>query len=468
MAKMTNEPNVFTIQPTSNVRNSDKAQKKTKHRQIIILEALRHNEEKIFNESGCSQQSKKENDFNVDSEPKCSQSLYGLLCLLILTSAATSATLLPVHNAVINPDFWYEMIFSTSSTFFLVACCTTIGIETVLNAFKGRMVRVILDIFITFKIAEAFWISFIHFIWCNVLGYFEPFPYKWLVIYKLCTPVALTRWWKVIPLQKRMEPSFRKKYMGNVGCYLWNAFMSTQIFFIKGLLQNVQREMQWVIAMLLPLTKIVNDYVLGKLIAIASLSENLRDSKMMVVIASSLCYSIGFAILFTNVTKSTEFLLLGINFCINMSLVFKTISLAKRVSTIAAETNDYRLQKQKVVAELVLNETIEIIVPVAYIGSFLMAYYGPNDDVMGDVGCTIWKFEKADGLYSLIGVLKMALFDSISVVLAGVLLWKFSRINIFQEYCKTIKKYWIHVAFHGGSFLSSVSNLNCRTKIVLF
>ena len=46
---MTNQPNVFTIQPTSNVRNSDKAQKKTKHRQIIILEALRHDEEKIFN-----------------------------------------------------------------------------------------------------------------------------------------------------------------------------------------------------------------------------------------------------------------------------------------------------------------------------------------------------------------------------------------------------------------------------------
>ena len=91
---MTNEPNVFTIHPTSNVRNSDEAQKKTKHRQIIILEALRHNEEKIFNESGCSQQSKKENDFIVDCEPKCSQSLYGLLCLLILTSAATSATLL--------------------------------------------------------------------------------------------------------------------------------------------------------------------------------------------------------------------------------------------------------------------------------------------------------------------------------------------------------------------------------------
>ena len=103
---MTNEPNVLTIQPISNFHNSDEAQKKTKHRQIIILEALSHNEEKIFNESGCSQQSKKENDFNVDSEPKCIQSLYGLLCLLILTSAATSTTLLPLHNAITNPEYW--------------------------------------------------------------------------------------------------------------------------------------------------------------------------------------------------------------------------------------------------------------------------------------------------------------------------------------------------------------------------
>ena len=86
-----------------------------------------------------------------------------------------------------------------------------------------------------------------------------------------------------------------------------------------------------------------------------------------------------------------------------------------------------------------------------------MAYYGPNANILGNIGCTIWKFEKVGELNSLIGVVIMAAFDSVSAIFAGGLLWMCCRINIFDEYCKTIKKYWIHVAFHGGAALSAVS-----------
>ena len=140
-----------------------------------------------------------------------------------------------------------------------------------------------------------------------------------------------------------------------------------------------------------------------------------------------------------------------------MYLVCKAIRLDKRVCTLEKETKEILSLKEKLIAEVVLNETIEIIVPLAYIGSFLMAYYGPNSEILGDIGCTIWKYEKVDGLHSLIGVMSMAAVDFGSVILAGGLFWICCRINIFEEYCKTIRKYWMHVAFHGGSVLSSVS-----------
>ena len=128
-----------------------------------------------------------------------------------------------------------------------------------------------------------------------------------------------------------------------------------------------------------------------------------------------------------------------------------------KLSPLEKETKTFLSTKEKLIAELVLNETIETIVPLAYIGSFLMAYFGPNAKILGNIGCTIWKFEKVEGLHSLLGVIEMAAFDFGSVILAGGLFWICCRINIFEEYCKTIKKYWIHVAFHGGSLLSSVS-----------
>ena len=122
---MTTNPNVFTINSTSNIRNKNESQTKAKQKLMMVLS---QNGETIFNEHGWSLQPKKEIDSDFDSEPKCFHSLYGLLCLLILTSAATSATLLSVHNPIIHPEYWYEIIFSSTSTFISVACCSTIAI----------------------------------------------------------------------------------------------------------------------------------------------------------------------------------------------------------------------------------------------------------------------------------------------------------------------------------------------------
>ena len=235
--------------------------------------------------------------------------------------------------------------------------------------------------------------------------------------------------------------------------------MIIQILLIVRLLKNISRDIQWIVALAFPLTKMINDYVLDKIISKVSLIDNIQEAKFMLSIVTNLVYSLGFAIAFTNATKATECILLGINACINISLCYRAIRLDRKVSTIDEETKKRQLLKEKIIAELILNETIEIIVPMAFIGSFLMAYYGPNKNILGNVGCTVWKFEKVAGLHSLIGVVEMALFDSGSVILVGGLLWMYCRINIFEEYCKTIKKYWIHVAFHGGSVLSAVSFL---------
>ena len=70
----------------------------------------------------------------------------------------------------------------------------------------------------------------------------------------------------------------------------------------------------------------------------------------------------------------------------------------------------------------------------------------------------IWGFEKIDSLPDLFKpVLEMTLFDSGSIVIAGVLLWNFCRINIFHEYCKTMAKYWKFLALGGNVYTSAVS-----------
>ena len=111
------------------------------------------------------------------------------------------------------------------------------------------------------------------------------------------------------------------------------------------------------------------------------------------------------------------------------------------------------MKKEKLVMR---QKTLEV--PIAFIGAFFLAYYGPNADVLGNVWCAIWQYKKIEDFRAFImPVAEMALIDSVSVIFAVILLWRFCQINVWKEYCKTIKKYWVYLAFRGAAFISLVS-----------
>ena len=145
----------------------------------------------------------------------------------------------------------------------------------------------------------------------------------------------------------------------------------------------------------------------------------------------------------TQGTKATECVLLAINFVINLALCYKVIKLDRSISVIHFGDMEKQIKKKEILTELVLNEIAEVVVPIAFLGSFLTAYFGPNKNILGNVGCTIWHFKKVNNLFAfLMPVIEMALIDLGSAVLASVSLWWFCRMNLWREYCCTIRKYW--------------------------
>ena len=78
-----------------------------------------------------------------------------------------------------------------------------------------------------------------------------------------------------------------------------------------------------------------------------------------------------------------------------------------------------------------------------------------------NVGCAIWGAVKVENLSSFIWpIVEMAIIDSGSIIIATALLWRFCHVNILQEYCKVMKKYWIYLALSGGTFVAGVSEIN--------
>ena len=388
-----------------------------------------------------------------------SNGLYGLLTLFILCASPFSVTLLPVNNVMVHPEYWYEFMYSNISLLLFIVITVVTELEVLLNPFNKQTLKVICDVMVTAKTFDILVLCIIHLLWTEVFGYMEPVPFRFAITSSLSLMVVLARLWKLIPLEKRNDPVTWELFKTFLWRRLWGNFIMMQLLVMANVFRNTPRDIQWLIALVVPLTKEINDRVLDNLMAKYSFRDNYVQAKFMVKIATNTAYSFWLAIsLATVATKGTGYVLLVINFCINMTLCYKVIRLDKRVRPFDLLTNHGQLLKNEVLTELILNESIEIMVPIAYIVSFLIAYYGPNKNQLGGVGCSIWHTHGVEKLHAIfIPVIQMALCDFGSIFISTACLWWFCRINLLREYCVIIKKYWLYIALFGGAFESTVS-----------
>ena len=409
-----------------------------------------------------------------DVEGQSINGFYGLLVVAIVIVAPFSATILPVNNVFTNPEYWYEIIISTSSTFLCTACTCAFEVVSLMRGIiKKPTWQVALEFFLQLEVIATSTFSLIHLIWSKIFGFYEPFPIRGIATISIATNAILARFWYIIPKEIRIDPQIRKRCIALV-CYgIWTRWVGFQLSLLINSIKKAPRDFQWIAALIIPLTKEVNDRIIIMTTTRATSIENTFEAKCIGKIVNNMMYSYLFATCFaSHATKTTEYVLLGLNFVIDMQLCFKAIRLHRKVSEDNTNTKAIQQIKTEILTDLVLNEVAEVIVPIGFIGTFVMAYYGPNNDLICNAGCTLWHHKKIENLLTfLMPVAEMALIDSGSVILAGFLLFQLCRINLWRIYCETIRKYWILFAFQGATMISTVSILDtilCKNMIKQF
>ena len=91
---------------------------------------------------------------------------------------------------------------------------------------------------------------------------------------------------------------------------------------------------------------------------------------------------------------------------------------------------------------LVLGETLEIIIPLAYMVCFIVAYVGPNAEVLGNVKNGYWQYKAVDDPISpLQNLLLLVSVDSVMLVGISIILYCFYNVNLFYVYIFILKEY---------------------------
>ena len=104
---------------------------------------------------------------------------------------------------------------------------------------------------------------------------------------------------------------------------------------------------------------------------------------------------------------------------------------------------------------------MEAIIPVTFVLIFIMAYYGPNAEFMGNVKFNQWHFKAITDLEQYISNIALLFFvDLSSAMISGVILWSTCKINIFKILQKIQKDLWYFIAIKNTYKYLQVSNSN--------
>ena len=112
-------------------------------------------------------------------------------------------------------------------------------------------------------------------------------------------------------------------------------------------------------------------------------------------------------------------------------------------------TKNMMTAKQKMVANLVLAELTEGMVPVVYALGISTGYYDYNGSIIGNIKNGYWGYQPIDNIGYLFQIMALLFgIDFFSMLINYFVLSTLANVSLFQELSRIMKKYWQFIAIH--------------------
>ena len=156
-------------------------------------------------------------------------------------------------------------------------------------------------------------------------------------------------------------------------------------------------------------------------------------------------------------TQMTTYCLFIVKFLVDIYHCCKIIRTEKKITGELQNVDVLVIQKENTLSLLALAEVMEVIIPLEFGITFLIAYNGPNSSILGNIGSSRWHFDSVKDVWGTIwSVSKMFLIDLSSGIIIGIILWKMLSINLFKKCCTIMQMYWPWMAIRVASLTSKV------------
>ena len=389
--------------------------------------------------------------------------LVGVFVLIMCTAVSCFYILIPQHNVIEMPEFWYESLFVQIFGWWILYCARTVfDASMVLDLSQIKTFKTVFKLSLTASITASIVHCFLYLLWSWILHFNWPMPFHSLISGYVTLFAIMVRLWFTFPKHTRSIATFRKQLLAFFAYNLWIAvaiYLLLSVIMTKVFTQ-LPENLQWIMAIFIPLIKNFGDSVSKFVIGKAS-GPDIVASRTVINIFSSATFSFWLVIMLgTTATEYTSACILGVNSLINTGLCIKTIHFFRLTcNELKASKEDQNMKVCKeTLTELIINEVIEIFVPFAFVITYTISYYGPNAAILGNIGNDYWHFKKVESIIPLIrSALIICLIDFLSTLISAFLLWKYCQINLLREVSAVFKKYGFILAIHAAANVNKVS-----------
>ena len=396
-----------------------------------------------------------------DAESKDATSINALhvfsvvgVCILL----SSPVILIPQHDAIMFPQYWYELLLTFSITYPIH--------WTLLAILDNKFLLKITDL-TTPKtcliLGLAPMIGFIvvycslYLFWAFHLGYNFPMPLACFISQIMWLVFMFTLWCQ-FPKDIRLDKESRKRLKSFVWYLIWVFLISYVYNTLQMMLKKMPQKAQPIMAIILPMMRSIDAKVLKAFISKCTLSGDL-----MVESYSTIISNVNFLLyvtisISTTCTDQTIFCILLVDIILSLHHCYGVMKLHRKVNLDESQIKRREMEKENEIKLLALSEILEILIPLSYTVTFVIAYYGPNATILRSIKNDYWGNTSVGNIGKVLET-ELLLFsvDFGILVISSILLRYFCKINLLKEFCGVLRTYWILIAVVAGALISKVN-----------
>ena len=378
----------------------------------------------------------------------------------ILSTVFSFATvfLIPYHNVFVHPEFIWEAPFLHWFPYLVMTVAFKMYLCSVVMEYPAIISpKVLINLILTAWIVTTIVYSLQYCVWTLYFRFYQPVAQGGaLNAITVIWTIGVTFYFQ-FPAHLRADSKFRKRIIWFIVYWEWVYHVPLQFMFVSSTVQ-VLGEYIWVVAFIFIVILETNKFIMESMI-LKACGENEADAKRINIIQLYGQYIFAVVTMISaGVDDFTSYLILGMDFALNLVTVFKIIRSQRKVGLSEEQNAKERMYRELETKELILGEAIECIVPMIFMGGFAIAFYGPNYDKLGNVGFDYFQYTKVtDILDYLNGALYMTSIDVTCSIITILLLWFGAGINMVKESVEVAKKYGKITSWFLIEFLIGVS-----------